>query len=111
MGIGHLVVLPITIDLFASQSIAAAGQFAPPAGEYYDDYGFDRGQVFGPGRGFFLMPEGYFRALDEDVSSYSYDATTNTIFFSGGFGELNGGSFNRIDIAPQYSVYTFCIVE
>ena len=104
--------------MLAASSIAAAEQASPPIGEYYCDYGSRRGQVFGPGRGFFLMPESQYRALDDEVGSYSYDAVTRTISFSGGFfgrieavGEFVGGSYSQIDIAPSDGFYTFCSLQ
>ncbi len=110
--------LSFTTVLLASPSVSAADQTAPPVGEYYCDYGLGRGQVFGPGRGFFLMPDGHYKALDEEVGTYSYDSATTTISFSGGFfgrmeavGQFIGGSYNQIDIAPSDGVYTFCSLQ
>lgn len=116
----RLTILSLATALVASLSItiAAAEQATPPLGEYYCDYGSGRGQVFGPGRGFFLMSEGQYRALDDEVGSYAYDAATRTISFSGGFferieafGEFIGGSYSQIDIAPSDGVYTFCSLQ
>lgn len=99
-------------------SAAEAASAAPPLGEYYCDYGSGRGQVFGPGRGFFLMPEGEYRALDEEVGSYTYEPASKVIRFEGGFfgrmettGEFVGGSYNQIDVVPIDGVYTFCSLQ
>lgn len=114
----RLAALTFATALLASACMAAADQAEPPVGEYYCDYGSGRGQVFGPGRGFYLMPDGQYKALDDDVGSYAYDAETKKITFSGGFfgrmesvGEFIGGSYNQIDIAPSDGVYTFCSLQ
>ena len=97
---------------------AAAAEDVPPLGEYYCDYGSNRGQVFGPGRGFFLLPDGAYRALDDELGSYTYDLATRQIVFLGGFfgrlettGEFVGGSYNQIDLVPEDGVYTFCSLQ
>ena len=116
----HRIILSLAAALVASLSItiAAAEQALPPLGEYYCDYGTGRGQVFGPGRGFFLMPAGQYRALDDEVGSYAYDPGSRTLSFRGGFfgqieavGEFVGGSYSQIDIAPSDGVYTFCSLQ
>jgi hypothetical protein len=99
-------------------SATAANPDAPPLGEYYCDYGSGRGQVFGPGRGFFLMPAGEYRALDDEVGTYTYEPALKVIRFDGGFfgrmntsGEFVGGSYNQIDLVPEDGVYTFCSLQ
>ncbi|WP_348792783.1 hypothetical protein [Mesorhizobium sp. KR1-2] len=100
----------------ASSSAPSEG---PPLGEYYCDYGgTGRGQVYGPGRGFYLLEGGRYHAEDDEIGTYTYDPATGTIAFSGGFfdtidaiGEFKGGSYNQIDIAPADGVYTFCSLQ
>lgn len=118
MGCPRLAILSLSVGLVVSAPVDAAEQAAPPLGEYYCDYGFGRGQVFGPGRGFFLLPEGQYKALDDEVGTYAYDAATKTITFTRGFyghieafGEFIGGSYSQIDIAPADGVYTFCSLQ
>lgn len=110
--------LVLSLALPWLSSAAAAASSAPPLGEYYCDYGSGRGQVFGPGRGFFLMPDSRYKALDEEVGTYAYDPASKVIRFQGGFfghlnttGEFVGGSYNQIDLVPLDGVYIFCSLQ
>lgn len=111
--------LPLPPAAPVSNVSSSAPAEGPPLGEYYCDYGgTGRGQVYGPGRGFYLLEGGRYHAEDDEIGTYTYDPATGTIAFSGGFfdridaiGEFKGGAYNEIDIAPEDGVYTLCSLQ
>lgn len=110
--------LPLPPDTVSNASSTAPAE-RPPLGEYYCDHGgTGRGQVYGPGRGFYLLEGGRYRAEDDEIRTYTYDPVTGKIAFNGGIfdridaiGEFKGGGYNEIDIAPEGGVYTFCSLQ